>query len=195
MATDKDDAVELPILTQSEIWQLSVPERLFSYADAYRRASTVLCQKMKEDSVSFTWPNAAVVLMLAAHALELFLKGALLKKNPTLNVWSHRHNLDRLKEEYKANFQDPMFKWDIPFTCQLTPEEWIAGMMELNPGLTEEDLRGVKPIPPPPSIMYRYPVDQAGKEWRGLYGFEPHSFSILLSQLEFDFERIKSQIV
>lgn len=68
------------MLTHSEIGHLTVPEQLFDFANAYRSASAILCEKFESADVTFcTWPNAAVVLMLAAHAVELFLKGTLLK--------------------------------------------------------------------------------------------------------------------
>lgn len=189
--------MHLEILVHSDMRQLPVPEQLFSYAEGYRGSAAVLCEKMKSDLVSFTWPNGAVVLLLASHAVELFLKGALLKGNPTANVWDHNHNIDLLGADYRSQFPDPLFKWDIPFTDGLTETERIAQMKALYPSLTEVEIAELKALrdrTPNPSILYRYPVAKGGKQWRGLYGFEPHSFVLLLDQLKTDFDRIKSHL-
>ena len=95
---------------------------------------------------------------------------------------------------YRSHFQDSGYELEIPFSSPLTMEEWIAGMRNMSPDLTPEGHRKHKLEPPPPSILYRYPVDRNGKDWRGLFGFETHSFSILLSRLREDFERIKSHL-
>lgn len=183
------------VLVHSDMRQLPVPNQLFPYADAYSAASVVLCQKMMGDTSSCTWPNGAVVLMLAAHAVELFLKGVLLKRNPAMDVWSHGHSIDSLSKEYKSQFPDQSFTWDIPFASPSPVGEWIEVMQGMNPDLTVDEIKRLRPAPPPdPSILYRYPVGRDGQEWRGLFGFEPHSFLLLLSQVRSDFERIKSQL-
>lgn len=182
------------VLVHSDMRQLSVPDQLLSYADSYRTASAVLCQKMIDDAVFCTWPNGAVVLMLAAHAVELFLKGVLIKRNHDVDVWSHGHNIDSLSEEYRNKFPDQSFAWDIPFASTCTESEWIAFMRDVNPSLSVDEVKQLRSNTPHPSICYRYPVDRGGEEWRGLYGFEPHSFRMLLSQVESDFARIKSQL-
>jgi len=179
--------------------QLQVPEQLFPYADAYRSAAAVLCQNMKSDATPCAWPNAAVVLMLAAHVVELFLKGALLKRNPAVNVEAYKHSIDSFSAEYRLQFPEPSFKWDIPFASDLTEAELIAKMRD--PSLTkeqiEEQIEGFKRViaaTPDPSILYRYAVDRVRRECLGSYGFEPHSFLVLLGQVESDFNRIKSQL-
>jgi hypothetical protein len=119
--------------------------------------------------------------MLAAHAAELFLKGALLKRCPDADVFKYKHQLTALSVAYRRQFTEASFDWDIPFQ-----------QGELPDGITEEEERLLRT--PEPSILYRYPVDTKGSDWKGLYGFEPHSFLTLLHQLEQDFKRIKSQL-
>lgn len=132
--------------------------------------------------------------MLAAHAVELFLKGALLKRNPGLDVWNHGHNIDTLQDEYRSNFKESVFEWEIPFS-QLTVDEWVAMKAGWKP-LTDEQIKEARARQkmPTPSILYRYPVDRGGKEWTGLYGFVTPSFLKLLDQLGKDFDRIKSHL-
>lgn len=93
------------MLTHSEIGNLTVPGQLFGYAYAYRTSSAVLCEKFEsDDAASSTWPNATVLLMLAAHAVELFLKGALLKRNvQEEEVWSFGHKINFARCEIRGN--------------------------------------------------------------------------------------------
>jgi hypothetical protein len=172
----------LRMITDAELQELSVPEKLFAYAGVYLGASRSLCEKMEVGAASNTWPNAAVVLMLAAHAVELFLKGAILSKNPNANVWAFGHYLDKLAADYRLHFPEPELEWDIPFQAEF-PE-----------GLAEAEIEALKAQMPPPSILYRYPVEKGGSEWRGIYGFEPVSFDVVLADVQKAFEHIKSRL-
>jgi hypothetical protein len=118
-------------------------------------------------------------MLLAAHATELFLKGAILSREPTALI--EHHFLDDLNVEYKKRFLEPSFEWDIPFKT-----EWGD--------LTEIEIRTLKKATPVPSMLYRYPVAKGGKEWNGAFGFEPNSFVEVLDQLARDFQRIMAQI-
>jgi hypothetical protein len=199
------------MLTHSDIRHLSVPDQLFGYANAYRSASAVLCHKIESDATFCTWPNATVVLMLSAHAVELFLKGALLKRNVKEEVvWSFGHKINKLAAKYREKCKgNPSLTWDIPFASSLTETEWIAQMKKLNPGTPEAYFKDMISATPDPSILYRYPVatedkkDEKGKkvknskkskEWPGLYGFHPPEFGQTLVQVERDFDRIRSHL-
>lgn len=174
--------MHLHMITDADIQEFSLPEKLFSYADAYLNASVALCQQMTTDATSSKWPNAAVVLMLAAHAVELFLKGAILARDPKANVWARKHHLHELAADYHLHFPGPTFEWHIPFQAEF-PE-----------GLAEAEIDALKKRMEPPSILYRYPVKNGGAEWRGIYGFEPVSFLLVLGDVKNDFARVKSQL-
>ena len=167
------------MVTDSEISHLTVPQRFFEYAHAYRNAASALCFKMTSEDAACTWPNAAVVLLLAAHATELFIKGAILCRAPTAIIEHHR--IDELRAEYRKHFPEQSFEWEIPFKTEY-------------PDIAEAELDALKKNTPIPSILYRYPVARGGNEWNGAFGFEPHSFLALLEQVSRDFERIKAQI-
>jgi len=168
------------MVTDSEILHLAVPQRFFEYAHAYRNAAYALCAKMTSEDVSNTWPNATVVLLLAAHATELFIKGAILCRAPAATMEHHR--IDDLSAEYRKLYPEPFFEWDIPFRTEYL-------------GIAETEIEALKKTTPVPSILYRYPVAKGCKEWNGVFGFEPHSFLKLLDQVKHDFDRIKTQIV
>lgn len=167
------------MITDSEFSNLTVPQRFFEYAIAYRNAASALCATMAEDKKLRTWPNANVVLMLAAHSTELFLKGAILTREPLANI--EHHFLDALGVEYKRLFFESHFDWEIPFRT-----EWGD--------LSEAEIQTMRKTAPVPSMLYRYPVSKGGKEWNSAFGFEAHSFTGILDQLESDFQRIMAHI-
>lgn len=171
------------MITASELRDKPVAERLFAYADAYRNASFLVSSQIASDPKAFGWSDAAVALLLAAHAVELFLKAALLKRFPDVNIADYRHRLDDLSEAYRDRFKEPNFDWDIPFTGGEYPDE-----------VTQEEIILSRKSMPVPSIRYRYPVNRDGDEWRGLEGFEAMSFTQLLVRLKEDFHRIRSQL-
>lgn len=171
--------MSMQMIVDSEIHHLSVPSRFFSYAHAYRNAAYALCEKMALNNESCSWPNASVVLMLASHAVELFLKGAILVRDPAAILDHHR--IDELSDEYSKLFPETSFLWQIPFKTEYV-------------GMPEEEIDTLKKKTPIPSILYRYPVDKDGIAWKGLYGFIPPPFVTLLEHMENDFERIQSQL-
>jgi hypothetical protein len=190
----------LNTVTNANIQYLQEPEQMFAYADAYRSAAAAMCGQMTAEATHYTWPNAVVILMLAAHAVELFLKGALLKRNPAANV-RQTHNIGVLSAKYRLQFPEPSFEWDIPFSFGLPEAEWIELMKELVPRATEVEAKGMREemrkrlsARPSPSVLYRYPTDNSGTAWSGDEGFEPHSFLTLLDHVEKDFKRIKSHL-
>lgn len=167
------------ILTDEEVRHLSVPDRLFAYADAYATAAKALCTQMISESGRAIWANGAVVLMLSAHSVELFLKGAVLKRRPNEDVWCRGHDLQKLHDDYLSVFPEPDFQWDIPFKVNFPdelPADKIAELMAKTPK---------------PSVLYRYPVGLGGKDWHGHYGFEPNSFLCLLALVQDDYARIR----
>jgi hypothetical protein len=83
------------MLTLSDIRHLKVSDQFFSYADDFLSGSALLCSKVESDDTFYTWPHASTVLMLAAHSVELFLKGALLKRK--VEIW-RTHNINRLEQ-------------------------------------------------------------------------------------------------
>lgn len=97
-------------------WQLShvkEPERFVLYAKAYLSSSQALCLEMVQNETKRSWQNAAVVLLLAVHSVELFLKGAILSRDPKAKVDHHR--IPKLVERYQALFSEPESEIEVPF--------------------------------------------------------------------------------
>ena len=167
------------MIVDSEIRHLSVPARFFAYAWAYRNAAAALCLEMVDREYR-TWPNATVVLLLAAHAVELFLKGAILSRDPTADVWHHR--IDALSREYAKRFPQASFSWDIPFKTDYL-------------GMTEAQIEEAEKTTLVPSVLYRYPVSKGGEDWKTAIGFIPIEFVPILDGLKADFARLESRFV
>ncbi len=134
---------------------------------------------MLENEKSQNWPSASVALMLGAHSLELFLKGAILRKEP--KAIAPHHRLWDLYEQYLKIYPAPCFFFDPPFKTEFL-------------GFSEGEIEIFKKKQPIPSIVYRYPVDKPGEEWKSGHAFEPRGFLNMLSKLRTDYERIESAI-
>lgn len=171
------------MVTDSEIRQLAVPDKMFAYASSYLRGATALCDELAL-APKCTWADGAVVLMMSAHSTELFLKGMLLKRAPEQQVWSRGHDIEGLTADYRSHFPEPEFSWEVPFKTAY-PE-----------GMTAEEIAAlVVRRDAPPSILFRYPVGKDGHDWKGLYGFEPNSFLPVLRNLANDFARVRAVAV
>jgi hypothetical protein len=157
---------------------MPVHEQLFAFAYAYLSAAHLLCAKAIERAGARDWSAGTVVLMNASHAVELFLKAALLKRDESLDIWRLGHDIAALAKEYEKRFPEPEWTWDVPFR-QSPPE-----------GLSSEQRCIYRDGVAPPSIEFRYPVTKHGQPWITLHGFEPHSFARDLAQIEQDFDRI-----
>jgi len=167
------------MLVYSDMNALPVAKRQTAYAEAYRRAAETICSEMMQDAGAYTWPTASVVLMLSAHAVEIFLKGAIHHRDPTAHFGSH--DIAYLEREYRSRFPEASFELDVLFKVEAF-------------GATEEELKELKSMVPPPSILYRYPVKK-GREYEAALGFAPESMLLALQALQADFRRIDMQLV
>jgi hypothetical protein len=169
------------MVTENETRHLQTTEQLFAYADAYLLGSIKLCESMIEQSLPYTWPSGSMVLMLAAHATELILKGAIVYREPSGNVLAAhgQHDLISLARRYTEAYPEPELAWEIPFQT-----DELSIVRELD-----------TPASIPPSILYRYPNQKGKSAWPGLYGFEAHSFLEILKNLRSDFRRIRPLIL
>jgi hypothetical protein len=162
-----------------QIAHLSESQRFILYADAYLQASRSVCLRMRENESENTWPNAAVAMMLAAHSVELFLKGAIVSRDPKALAKIHR--IDQLAETYFGLFPETEFAFDIPFQGEY-------------PGFSEDEIATLKKEEPTPSVLFRYPARSQGVEWQGVHGFEAQGFLELIAELQDAFARIGGRI-
>lgn len=167
------------LATDESIRCLSVSDQLFAFAHAYLAAAQVLCDDAVSRSFERDWPTGAVVLMNSAHAVELFLKATVLKREPTHDVEAYGHNIHALAGLYESLYPGDEFAWEIPFRNAL-PDS-----------LTRKEACFVRKVSAEASIEFRYPVTKQGCQWLTLRGFEPHSFRRELRRIQDDFDRIR----
>lgn len=159
-------------------WELSgkpIPLQFLAFAEAYLDSAYRLCNILKRSTKKRTYPRGAVVLYLAFHSVELFLKAAILKKSPSEGL---SHDIKQLSNRYRALYPGKKYQLEIPFGTEYLGFE------------PPEKL----PTPPPQDQTNRYPIDKKYKEWEGAYGFVPESFLSTLENLKTDFDRIKREI-
>jgi hypothetical protein len=166
-------------LLSHKLTQLPPPQQYFAYAEAYLDSAQRLCGVLARSTRKATFERSAVVLYLTHHALELFYKGAILKKAPT----EHRpdHDLQKLRKRYRALY--PANRLDIP-----------AIFVTSYNGLTKQQIAQLQGLEPPLDQLYRYPEDNKGKPWSALLAFDPLSFSQDLRELRASISKAHEQI-
>lgn len=163
-------------------WELpkeDLPAQFFSYSDAYLDSARRLCVVLKKSTRKASYSRGCVTLFLTFHATELFLKGAILYKNPKEKL---NHDLEGYYKWFKKLYPKKKFMFELPFHTDYS-------------GLQPELIEFVKKQQPPPDQLNKYPTDKNGKEWEGASVFEPIDFLSIIDQLRSDFKRIKKEIV
>jgi hypothetical protein len=166
-------------------WNMLVPsprgmasdaDECFAFAGAYLDSALRLCVILARSHRKATFERASVVMFLAAHAVELFLKGAILRKRPDLHIG--HHDLEQLHSTYTGLYRAKRFA----FTRQPFQVEYL--------GMTPAEAREAKKSSPPIDQLYRYPKDKSGKPWAAAIGIEPSSCRKWLLELQADFTRL-----
>ena len=160
----------------SELIGLSVPQKFMSYAVAYLDAATALNRKIYDGDSPNDWPNSSVILHLATHAVELFLKSAIYSAEPEAKI--EHHNLDKLYAEFLNRYPKDKFAFEMPFATE-------------HFGLTENEIASLKT--PTQSVRYRYPTRNGVAEWDGAHGFKADMFELRLRQLRSDFGELRAK--
>ena len=168
-----------PLILDQSMRSLSIPHQFFAFANAYRNSAEALCERMIENESDATWPNAAVVLMTAAHATELFLKGLILAKTPDADIQSHNINL--LARTFRNLYPEEERYWDIPFEAEFL-------------GMDHQEAEILLQKQVPPSIRYRYPVAKDGNEWNGVSALRAATFKPVLLELRNTFYRLAKNV-
>ncbi|MBW2187768.1 MAG: hypothetical protein JRG71_15715 [Deltaproteobacteria bacterium] len=159
-----------------EFFGIGESTRYFEFAISYLKASEDVCRRMKTANEENTWSNASVALMLAAHSVELFIKGALMVRGYQ-DAWGH--TIDHLYDKYKVTFPEKCFCFDCPFVTEYL-------------GYSSEEIEKQKNVKrPQASVVFRYPLNKPGLEWDVIHGVDVSGFSSELTELKHDFNRLK----
>jgi len=70
------------LLTTEHLASLAPCDQYAAYASAYLQSAQILCATLVRSHQEATYEKGNVALYLAAHAIELFLKGAIMRKAP-----------------------------------------------------------------------------------------------------------------
>jgi hypothetical protein len=168
-----------PLILDQSMRSLSIPQQFFAFANAYRNSAEALCERMINNESEGTWPNAAVVLMTAAHATELFLKGLILAKTPDADIQSH--NIDLLARDFRRLYPEYETTWDIPFRTEFL-------------GMDHQEVENLIRKQVAPSVRYRYPVTKDGNEWNGVSALRAATFKPVLQELQDTFQRLAQNV-
>lgn len=175
----------------SDLQSKTVPDQLFAFADAYLQSADALCLAHCIKAESATYAHGAVIMSLTFHALELFLKAAILWKSPTESFGGRLgHDLVHLEQRYASLYPEKELRFFIPFRLE-TP---CAQEVDLE--VTEEVVACVRNFAKnmPQDQLHRYPIGTDGESWRALLGFEPTSFYMTIKQLGKDLADIKARL-
>ncbi|MBE0566222.1 MAG: hypothetical protein IH621_09710 [Krumholzibacteria bacterium] len=153
----------------------STPQQFIEYARAYLVAAIEVCGRMVALESQRTWPNGSVASMLAAHSVELFLKGMILHRAQRYELKSH--DIDILIADFDKLYPEESFRTEFPFkTVYLGP--------------TSVDEPSPKNGDSTPSMLYRYPVAKNKAPWSAFCGLDPLDFMAFLEKWQKDSEAL-----
>lgn len=177
------------MLVDSEVLSLTVPEQFLAFSDAYLDSAIRLCTLLARSTKKATYVRGSVVLYLAFHATELFLKSAILKKAPKENIGA-THKIEILNNRYKKLYPGKRYQFNLLFISE------ESDLSDIEPDKVKEFKIIIKEIEKgnPPDQQYRYPQNKKGMPWHGVHGFEPSSFLHELKQLREQFNSISELI-
>lgn len=173
----------------SEIASVSVPLQFLAFSDAYLDSASRLCVVLKRSPRKSTYVRGSVVLYLTFHAIELFLKAAILEKSPN-ERFGNKHDIEVLSIRYAKLYPKRKYAFNAPFTKVETD---FTG---LTPDIIKELKIVIKDMirKNPTDQRYRYPRNREGLPWDGADGFEPGSFHIEIEKLKENIARLKPLI-
>jgi hypothetical protein len=160
---------EMENKTQSELF--------FDLGFAYMDTSILSTKSMLNNQTPSQYSQSRVILSLAYHAIELFLKGAILFKKNEYKV--NGHNLDTLYKEYQKLYTQDKFQLESPFITRFM-------------GISVDEINSINL--PPRDQMYRYHTDRNTEKWEGVEGFIPQDFLKKSSSLKNKFIELKKRI-
>ena len=166
------------LVPASHLASLPRDQRYFEYAEAYLDSAARLCKVLARSTRKANFQRGAVVLYLVQHALELFYKGAIVRKAPKERLV---HGVPVLRARYLKLYPGKAFLIQPTFVPSYD-------------NLTRDQIEQVKGSEPPGDQIFRYPEDKDGTPWEGLFAFEASSFVREISALKNDFARVLAAI-
>jgi hypothetical protein len=177
------------MLVDSEVLALSVPEQFMEFSDAYMDSACRLCTVLALSSRKASYSRGSVVVYLAYHATELFLKGAILHKSPNENI-SNTHDVRDLYNRYKKLYPKKKYDTGLLFRSEEPDYSGIEPNVVKEIKIEINRLEKSNPI----DQRTRYPQNKEGTPWDGVHGFEASSFLNELKRVRAEFLEISRLI-
>lgn len=159
--------------------QYEVHEQFFFLAKAFLESAGVLCERLISWPEELNFDRGRVVISVTYHAVELFLKAAVLRRKPEASL---HHNLEVLKSEYDELYHGERYQFEVPFGIK------VLGFDLEEVEKIKKDLRRRMPS----DQLTRYPINKSKEIWPGVQGFEPEEFREIINRLELDFRRLET---
>jgi hypothetical protein len=153
--------------------QLPMAERFDRCSAAHLESARVLCQRLIDNPSTQTWEMAMVCMSETRHAVELFLKGAILKADPAAQP--SVHDLATLGAMYHKLHPAPDRKLTIPFTTQVVVQ---GGGPVDSAAVRKHDKAN------PIDQRLRYPANRDFEPWPGIHACDPETFLTIIERLE-----------
>lgn len=161
----------------NEVKDSDVPMEFMKLALSHLEAAEQLNSLISDRRWPSNYYRGQAVLLLTFHSVELFLKGFILKLDPSKKIGGH--SLAQLTKMLKELAPDVEF--DPPFKVEaLVPYPKLVRRAE------EEEKKFHE--------ILRYPIDKNGKPWKGVRGFSASSCRRLLARVRVDCERVYDQV-
>jgi hypothetical protein len=156
----------------------------FEFSNAYLMAASVIVNHVINSPPINMDVAGSACMFNARLGVELFLKGAIVLKNPSARLTLH--HLEYLRNEYRSLYSDPKYHWDVPFTVQFIGDSESESKREKD---LEKHLRE-RPL----DQVFRYPIDNKGRPWERVSGFQQIWFRDFIAQIISDVQRLKKEI-
>lgn len=167
----------------SDLQKLSIPDQLFHFSQANLDSAEMLCVAMCGNNQVATYAHGAVIQSLTFHALELFLKAAIMRSDPTATFGGRDgHDLTRLYKQYQGMYPEKCMQFDVPFMAAPLDADDVVGLDRRQKKDSVDEL-------------HRYPIDMKGNEWKALIGFEANSFRLTIEKIRSDLSAVKAMIL
>ena len=183
------------MVVESDLAFLSIPLRFLSLSDAYLDSALRLCTVLKRSPRKSNYARSSVVLYLTFHAIELFLKSAILERKP--NEKLGHHDMQALSKRYKNLYLGKKYEFHAPFiggdAGDLSDDDLRAlygseHIEEVRKHIKESKKKN------PWDQRHRYPCNNEGQPWGGYVGFEPGSFLAEIKKLKADIAQLAELI-
>ncbi|MEW6054292.1 MAG: hypothetical protein AB1552_10980 [Nitrospirota bacterium] len=144
-----------------QIQHLDAPSLCLELGLAHLDASINLCKDMKAGALPDTFHHAKVIMSLAYHGVELFLKFGIGRRNG--GICPKGHSLRPLQTKYESLNPDPNLHFVIPF---------IPAYLGFSAADIEQKIQDEQPF----DQHLRYHLNLKGQSWPDIHGFDVETY-------------------